>query len=198
VVANLAKRSYGNERIVMKNFDSIFRAPRAFRPSWRALLAPCVLGLASAGASAQSASGDVNASATLVRSLQILSSSGLSFGTMSPGATQGTVVIDPAGARSASGGVTLVSTNAGSASSVSLQGTPALTYSVALPETVTLTSSGGASMTLSSLTTNLQSNSGSIGSNGSGNFGIGGTLNVAASQAVAEYSGTFQVTLNWN
>jgi hypothetical protein len=108
------------------------------------------------------------------------------------------VVIDPAGARSASGGVTLVSTNAGSASSVSLQGTPALTYSVALPETVTLTSSGGASMTLSSLTTNLQSNSGSIGSNGSGNFGIGGTLNVAASQAVAEYSGTFQVTLNWN
>jgi hypothetical protein len=53
-------------------------------------------------------------------------------------------------------------------------------------------------MTLSSLTTNLQSNSGSIGSNGSGNFGIGGTLNVAASQAVAEYSGTFQVTLNWN
>jgi hypothetical protein len=53
-------------------------------------------------------------------------------------------------------------------------------------------------MTLDSLTTNLASNAGAIGSNGSGTFGIGGTLTVAGAQAVAEYSGVFQVTLGWN
>jgi hypothetical protein len=171
---------------------------RTNAPAWRAALAALPLVLASAGASAQSAAGDVTASATLVRSLQILSTTGLSFGTMSPGATQGTVVMNPSGARTASGGVTLVSANTGSASTVSLQGTPAMTYTVALPQSVTLTSSGGATMTLDSLTTNLASNAGAIGSNGSGTFGIGGTLTVAGAQAVAEYSGVFQVTLGWN
>jgi hypothetical protein len=171
---------------------------RTNAPAWQTALAALPLVLACAGASAQSASGDVNASATLVRSLQIVSTTGLSFGTMSPGASQGAVVLDPSGSRSASGGVTLVSTNTGSASTVSLQGTPAMTYAVSLPSSVTLTSSGGATMTLGSLTTNLSGNAGAIGSNGSGAFGIGGTLSVAAAQAVADYSGVFQVTLSWN
>lgn len=167
-------------------------------PIWRATLASLPLVLASAGASAQSAVGDVTASATLVRSLQIVSTSGLSFGTVSPGAAAGTVVLDPSGSRSATGGVTLVSTSTGSASAVALQGTPAMTYTVTLPGDVTLTSSGGATMTLNGLKTSLTGGGGSIGSNGSGAFNIGGTLAVAAAQAVAEYTGTFQVTLGWN
>lgn len=167
--------------------------------AWRAALASLPLMLVSAGASAQSAVGDVTASATLVRSLQIVSTSGLSFGTLSPGASAGSVVMNPSGARSATGGVTLVSTNTGSSSAVALQGTPAMTYSVSLPENVTLTSSGGATMTLSNLTTSLASgNAGAIGTNGSGSFNIGGSLAVAAAQAVADYSGVFQVTLSWN
>ena len=167
-------------------------------PVWRAALMSLPLMLASAGAMAQSAVGDVTASATLVRSLQIVSTSGLSFGTVSPGAAAGTVVLDPSGSRSSTGGVTLVSTNTGSASSVALQGTPAMTYSVTLPGDVTLTSSGGATMTLNGLKTNLTGGSGAIGTNGNGSFNIGGTLAVAAAQVVAEYSGTFQVTLGWN
>lgn len=171
---------------------------RHMPPICRSALAAAMLAFASVGASAQDAKADITASATLLRSLQIVSTSGLSFGTMSPGAAQGAVVMDPSGSRSASGGVTLLSTNTGSASAVSLQGTPAMTYSVTLPPTVTLSSTGGASMTLSNLTTSLQGNAGSIGNNGSGNFSIGGSLAVAAGQAVADYTGTFQVTLGWN
>ena len=182
----------------MKTIAAPHLPRRPFAPAWRAALASMPLVLACAGASAQTAAGDVTASATLVRSLQIVSTSGLSFGTMSPGASAGTVVMDPSGSRTASGGVTLVSTNTGTASAVALQGTPAMTYAVSLPSSVTLSSSGGATMTLNNLTTNLASNAGAIGANGSGNFNIGGTLAVAAAQAVADYSGVFQVTLSWN
>lgn len=164
----------------------------------RLMLVAASLTIASVAAQAQSASGDITASASVVRSLQILASSGLNFGTLSPSATAGTVVIDATGARSATGGVTLISTNTGGASSVTLSGTPALSYSVGLPASVSLTADGGASMNLSDLTTNLTGNAGAIDANGSGNFGIGGTLAVAAAQAVANYSGTFQVTLSWN
>ncbi len=171
---------------------------RAGRTMLVAVPMAMAMGMSSVTAHAQSASGDVTASASVVRSLQILSSTGLNFGTVSPSATQGTVVLDPSGSRSATGGVTLISTNAGTASTVSLQGTPALSYSVALPSSVTLTGGNGATMALSDLTTNLQGNAGAIASDGSGNFAIGGTLAVAAAQAVDSYSGSFQVTLNWN
>lgn len=161
-------------------------------------IAALPLALSTTGVHAQSASGDITAAASVVRSLQILSSTGLNFGTLSPSATQGTVVLDPSGSRSATGGVTLISANTGSASTVALQGTPALSYSVALPSSVTLTGDGGGTMALSSLTTNLQGNVGAIAADGSGTFAIGGTLAVAAAQAVDSYSGTFQVTLSWN
>ena len=153
----------------------------------------------SGGAMAQSVSGDVTASATLVRTLAVTSTSGLSFGTLAPSATAGTVVVAPDGARSATGGVTLLSANAGSAGAVNLAGTAALAYTVTMPTSVTLTAaSGGQTMTLSSLTTNLTSNAGTLGGTGAGTFNIGGTLNVAANQTVASYSGIVPVTVTWN
>lgn len=171
---------------------------RARSSTLSAVAVAMTMAMGSGAVHAQSASGDITAAATVVRSLQIIASSGLNFGTLSPSATQGTVVLDPSGSRSATGGVTLISTSAGTASTVSLQGTPALSYSVALPSSVTLNGNNGGTMALSSLTTSLQGNTGSIASDGSGNFAIGGTLAVAAAQAVDNYSGTFQVTLNWN
>jgi hypothetical protein len=165
----------------------------------RLALTGAVLAALSGGAMAQSVGADVTASATLVRTLAVTSTSGLSFGTLSPSATAGTVVVAPDGARSATGGVTLLTANVGAAGSVNLAGTAALAYTVTMPSSVTLTaSSGGQTMTLSSLTTNLSSGSGTLGSSGAGTFNIGGTLAVGANQAVASYSGIVPVTVTWN
>ena len=153
----------------------------------------------SGGALAQSIGADVTASATLVRTLAITSTSGLSFGTLAPSATAGTVVVAPDGTRSATGGVTLLTANVGAAGSVNLAGTAALSYTVTMPSSVTLTAaSGGQTMTLSSLTTNLTSNAGTLTGTGTGTFSIGGSLAVGANQAVASYSGIVPVTVAWN
>ena len=164
-------------------------------------LAVCGIALAalSSGALADSVSADVSASATLVRTLAITSTTGLSFGTLAPSGTAGTVVIAPDGARSVTGGVTLLSANVGSAGAVNLVGTASLAYTVTMPTSVTLTAAGGSqTMTLSSLTTNLTGAAGTLNSTGNGNFSIGGSLAVGANQAVASYAGIVPVTVNWN
>ena len=168
----------------------------------RARLAVCAAAMAalSGGALADSVSTDVSASATLVRTLAVSSSTGLSFGTIAPSSAVGTVVIAPDGARSATGGVTLLTANVGSAGAVNLVGSASLAYTVSMPTSVTLTAAGGGgqTMTLSALTTNLTGGAGTLGSTGNGTFNIGGTLTVAANQAVASYAGIVPVTVTWN
>jgi hypothetical protein len=154
----------------------------------------------SGGALADSVTADVSASATLVRTLAVTSTSGLSFGTLAPSGTAGTVIVAPDGARSATGGVALLTANVGSAGAVNLVGSAALAYSVTMPTSVTLAAvgGGGQTMTLSSLTTNLTGSAGALGGTGNGSFNIGGTLAVGANQAVASYSGIVPVTISWN
>jgi hypothetical protein len=146
-----------------------------------------------------SASGTVNSAAVLVRTLSISSTTPLDFGTFAPGASPGTVVMSPSGTRSSTGGVTLITSAPGSASSINLSGTPSTAYSVSLPSSVLLTASGGtATMTLNTFTTTLTGLQGSLSTAGIGSFGIGGTLAVGGSQAIATYTGTFTVTLSYN
>lgn len=156
--------------------------------------------LCAGGAAAQSVNSDVSATATLVRTLAIQNATNLGFGTLAPSATAGTVVIAAAdGARSSTGGVTLLPASPGSASKVDMVGSAGLAYTVSLPATATLTASGGtATMSLTNLATSLPSNAGSLNGTGQGSFNIGGTLNVAANQTVASYSGTLAVTVSWN
>lgn len=165
----------------------------------RAACCGVVLAAMAGHALADSVNTDVNASATLVRTLAATPTSGLSFGTLSPTAAAGTVVIAADGARSSTGGVTLLSTNAGSAGGVSLSGTPSLAFTVTMPSTVTLTAANSsAAMTIGSLTTNLSGGNGALNAAGTGSFSIGGTLAVAANQEVASYSGVLPVTITWN
>ena len=156
--------------------------------------------LASTSAFAQfTASGTVNSSAVLVRTLSVSSTTPLDFGTFAPGATPGTVVMSAAGTRSATGGVTLVTSSAGSPSAISLTGTLSTTYTVSLPSSVLLTANtGNATMTLNSFTTTLTGLQGTLSTAGIGAFSIGGTLSVSGSQAIATYTGTFTFTLNYN
>lgn len=155
--------------------------------------------LATPGLAQFTANGSVNSSANVVRILSVASTSELSFGTFAAGSTAGTVVMSAAGNRSATGGVTLVSSAGGSQGTVSLTGTPATSYSVSFPGSVTLTATtGNASMNLGSFTTTLTGGQGILNSGGSGSFGIGGTLSVSANQPIAVYVGSFTVTLSYN
>lgn len=146
-----------------------------------------------------STSADVNASATVVRTLAVTSTSELSFGTFAAGNTSGTLVMGATGNRTATGGVTLVAANPGSQATVNLAGTPGTSYSVSLPTSVQLaTATSSATMTLASFTTTLVASQGSLNTGGTGSFGVGGTLTVSANQPIGTYSGNFTVTLNYN
>lgn len=169
-------------------------------PDWRVGIVGLGLSVLSVPALAQlTANGNVNSSASVVRILSVSSTSELSFGTFSAGSTAGTVVMSAAGNRTATGGVTLVSSSGGSQGTVTLTGTPATSYTVSFPSSVTLTAtSGGATMNLGSFTSTLTGSQGTLNSAGSGTFGIGGTLSVSANQPIAVYAGSFTVTLSYN
>lgn len=146
-----------------------------------------------------STSADVNASATVVRTLAVTSTTELSFGTFAAGSTSGTVTMSAIGNRSFSGGVTLVAANPGSQATVNLGGTPGTAYSVSLPSSVQLNAAtGSATMSLATFTTTIVGPQATLNTSGTGSFGIGGTLTVNANQPIGTYSGSFTVTLNYN
>jgi len=68
-------------------------------------------------------------------------------------------------------------------------------YIMSTDSSTTLTS-GGNSMTVNNFTTSPSS--GYISNNGSATIYVGGTLNASANQAAGNYSGSFNVTVNYN
>lgn len=122
----------------------------------------------------------------------------LAFGTFVAG-SGGSVVIAPSGARSASGGLVLVSSNAGAAAQFSVAGDPNFTYAITLPSngTVTLSDGAGNSMNVSNFTSS-PSLTGQLSGAGSQQLSVGATLNVGNNQPTGAYSGSFIVTVNYN
>lgn len=127
----------------------------------------------------------------------------LAFGTFIAGATAGTVVVSTAGARSATGGVVLL-TNAQfaqpAAGTMPVSGTGNRTYQITLPASATLSRTGGGSMSVGTFTSNpLPGLNGTKGygqlANGAQTISIGATLSVGANQTAGSYSGTFDVTV---
>ena len=143
----------------------------------------------------------------VVSALSFLNVEELEFGSMLAGATAGTVVVDPVGGRTRTGGVTLVG---GLVQPARFAGRGTFNQIVAVSisaATYTLTrAGGGGTMTLETLvigstpsavlgptpqTFRIASPTGIF------NFPIGGTLRVAANQAPGDYAGTIVVTLNY-
>lgn len=121
----------------------------------------------------------------------------LAFGSFAAG-TGGTVAISAAGVRSPGGDVILVSSGSGSAASFNVSGTPNATYAISLPANgvVSLTS-GSNSMAVNNFTSNPAS-SGQLSGGGSQTLMVGATLSVGSNQATGTYSGSFNVTVNYN
>jgi hypothetical protein len=140
------------------------------------------------------------ATATVITPISISKNADMSFGNLAvQSGTGGTVVLDPAGTRTSTLGVTLPSANGTvTAAAFTVTGSGSSTYAITLPSTVTLTHSGGVETMAASSFTSNPSATGAL-SSGTQDIAVGATLTVAAGQLAGVYtSGNFDVTVNYN
>ena len=136
------------------------------------------------------------ATAKIAVAIAIEKTSDLAFGTIVPSNTAGTVTIDPAGKRTGSSSVQLLSTTSTSAAKFNVTGENHATYAVTLPSDETITIRNGDKymkinkFTASALTGDLE--------DGKDTFTVGGTLEVGANQTSGNYTGTFNVLAAYN
>ncbi len=164
-----------------------------------AFLISAVMLAFSLSASAQ-VSETATASATIVTPIAISNATDMDFGNVAVSAVAGTVVLDPAGARSVTGGVTLPAINGTvSAATFDVSGQANFTYSITLPSAATTITSGTDNMTVDNWTSS-PTPTGTLDGTGAQTLAVGATLNVGAGQASGLYvSGTpFTVTVNYN
>lgn len=145
----------------------------------------------------QAATAIATVDATIINTLGIATTAGLGFGDISAGAVAGTVVMTPAGVRSATGGATLNTATGASAAGFDLTGTPNATFSITLPASSVL-SDGGVNTMLVDNFTSSPSSSGVLDSSGKMTVYVGATLNIRSNQAVGAYSGQMTVTVDYN
>jgi Domain of unknown function (DUF4402) len=139
---------------------------------------------------------NANASARIITPIQITSPTGLNFGDVVPSASAGTVVLTPAGGRSATAGATLGSGTGVATAAFNVTGQASAAYTIVLPVSATI-SSGSNNMTVGTFLSSIGT-TGALNVGGTQSFNVGATLSVGASQATGTYTGTFPVSVNYN
>ena len=159
---------------------------------------------ASSNTASAQATATASASATIVTPISIAKTADMNFGNVAVNTSNnGTVVLAPAGSRTATGGVTLPATvGSPAAASFTVSGEANYTYAITLPSsTITLAETSNPSNQMSAGTfTSTPSATGTLSASGSQVLSVGATLNVAANQAAGTYTTTqdFDVTVNYN
>jgi hypothetical protein len=157
-------------------------------------LAAIAVTVAIAPGTASATTGTATATIATLRPLTLIQTDDLSFGSLIPSATGGTVKIDPGtDARTTTGGVSTAGGIA-SAARFAAAGLYNIIGFITLPTSITLTrAGGGGTMTVNNVTTNGPTTrlfAGTVL-----DVRVGGTLAVAANQAAGAYSGDFNVTV---
>jgi hypothetical protein len=131
-------------------------------------------------------------------SISVVNNQVLRFGKFAAG-TGGTISINPAGSRSASGGVALISSGTSNAAQFTVSGDVNLAYSLMLPGngSVALTNGSGQSMSVTNFTGN-PTGTGQLSGVGKQYVTVGATLNVGPNQVPGSYSGTFDLIVDYN
>jgi hypothetical protein len=141
----------------------------------------------------------VFATASAEAAISLTKVTDLAFGDLTAGVTAGTVKITPAGARSRTGGVTVLASTFDNASFTVTTPSGLRTYTIILPGSATLTSGGGFTMTVDTFKSNPNgSGTTSAGGAHTQTLNVGATLQVGANQKPGTYTGTFSVTVNQN
>ncbi|HEX8616375.1 MAG TPA: DUF4402 domain-containing protein [Thermoanaerobaculia bacterium] len=163
-----------------------------------AILAAAAIAVLSSPSAMYAAQATSNASAEVMTPISISNTAALRFGKFSA-LTGGTVVIATNGSRSATGAVVLSSTNAGGAASFDVSGDGNATYAITLPNSATLTHSVDNTKTMSVGTfTSNPSGTGTLSAGGAQALAVGATLTVGNAQTTGSYSGTFDVSVEYN
>ena len=157
------------------------------------LLAVALLGL-SANAAAQTASSTIDVEIES-RAITLANTGGLNFGKVLPYGSAGNVYVSINGVGSTSNAFISDATNI-RASSWAVTGIPGAPFAVTLPTSVTI-NNGTENMTVTSFNRSGASQL-FLDAAGNNNFTVGARLNVGANQPVGIYSGTFNVTVNYN
>ncbi len=135
-----------------------------------------------------------------VSSQSITKNTDMNFGNIAVNNSGGTVILDPSGSRTGTGGVTLPAI-AGSvnAASFDISGTALLTYGITLPIAGCTLSSGGNTMSIDTFTS-TPSTTGALNGIGTQILNVGATLHVGGTQTSGNYTsgGSFTVTVNYN
>lgn len=157
----------------------------------RALLGAAIAALAMNASAAHAASATGTAKAKILRQITLTNTSDLQYATVISGATASTVAVSTSGAATCGTGLTCTGTT--TAANFNIAGTSGAVVVVGGDSSVTLNGSLGGTMS-SSLT--YSASTVTLGAT-VGSFQVGGTLSVGANQTAGDYSGTFNVTANY-
>lgn len=152
-----------------------------------------------------------DAGAELVKVLTITNTTPLHFGVIGITAgTAGTVVMNTAGTRTPGASTTTI-VNTGTQKTVArfdLTGTTGDTYSITLPSTIEVTTTGGGDLSMDINTLKIAVDGAAEEgtpfsgthtlTSGSSYFLLGGTLNISSTQQIGAYTGHYDVTVDYN
>jgi len=147
------------------------------------------------GSEAQAAEATGTAQATVVIPISIAATSVMEFGNIAGTPTAGTVVLTTASVATGTN-VDVLSGTTPAAAVFTVTGFGNTVFTMTLPadNVVTLIDGTGASMSLSTFTSDVAS----ALSGGTEVFAVGATLGVGINQSTGAYSGTYTVTVNYN
>jgi hypothetical protein len=146
-----------------------------------------------------------NVQAKLIVPLSIEETSSLHFGTINVlGGEAGTVIL-PADSteRIFSGVVGSAVAPLASNAAYTVSGTKNVSYGVSLPASITVIESGGDAMTITNLkarfnATTEDGTTSTLNVNGTDSFKLGGTLTIAPNQIPGIYTGSFNISVDYN
>lgn len=145
----------------------------------------------------QAATATATVDANIIKSIGMTTLNGLSFGDISAGPTSGTVIMTPAGSRTATGGTTINSSTSGNPSTFDVVGEPNASFTITLPASVLLSNAASNTMTVDNFTSS-PTPTGVLDNNGQQKLFVGATLNVSANQPFGTYTGQMSVTVDYN
>ncbi|WP_181919330.1 DUF4402 domain-containing protein [Alkalilimnicola ehrlichii] len=125
--------------------------------------------------------------------LTLTNTRSLAFGAFAPGNSSGSAILTPGSTRTCLGTVTCIGSTYHSASFL-LEGEPASSYSLHLPEEAIMTNENNDTLLVDDLTHNAP---GALDSTGTQTFNVGATLHISGSQPAGSYSGNIEITVEY-
>lgn len=136
-------------------------------------------------------------SANIVAPVSLEVENGLIYAAQAGKSVPGSVKLSPEVSRLSVGGVSADTVSAGKPATFKVQGKPNSTYSIRLPESVTLTDADGNTLMVDRFTS-FPAASGITDKNGQQTLSVGARLNVADDQVQSPYAGQMYIIIEYN